>query len=154
MLMLQFQFYLKVVVPVVPHRKAITNLISFNLTSASQKVTCVQLSDCVYISYCLFNKKAKYFLIDIILTPKKSNIGFCRKILLTILFGTEKEDTAQLHLLYILCQKLYTQFSRKQAQMPKRSFSMTENERFGLVFANTGSINSATVQLRALCPVF
>ncbi len=27
---------------------------------------------------------------------------------------------------------------------PKRSFSMTENERFGLVFANTGSINSGT----------
>jgi hypothetical protein len=25
---------------------------------------------------------------------------------------------------------------------PKRSFSMTENERFGLVFAKTGSINS------------
>ena len=28
----------------------------------------------------------------------------------------------------------------------KRSFSMTENERFGLVFAKTGSINSGTVQ--------
>jgi hypothetical protein len=27
---------------------------------------------------------------------------------------------------------------------PNRSFSMTENERFGLVFANTGSINSDT----------
>jgi hypothetical protein len=27
---------------------------------------------------------------------------------------------------------------------PKRSFSMTENERFGLVFVNTGSINSGT----------
>ncbi len=27
---------------------------------------------------------------------------------------------------------------------PKRSFSMTENERFGLVSANTGSINSGT----------
>jgi hypothetical protein len=27
---------------------------------------------------------------------------------------------------------------------PKRLFSMTENERFGLVFANTGSINSGT----------
>jgi hypothetical protein len=27
---------------------------------------------------------------------------------------------------------------------PKRSFSMTENERFGLVFAKTGSINSGT----------
>ncbi len=27
---------------------------------------------------------------------------------------------------------------------PKRSFSMTENERFGLVFTNTGSINSGT----------
>ncbi len=27
---------------------------------------------------------------------------------------------------------------------PKRSFSMTENERFGLVFGNTGSINSGT----------
>jgi hypothetical protein len=27
---------------------------------------------------------------------------------------------------------------------PKRSFSMTENERFGLIFANTGSINSGT----------
>jgi len=27
---------------------------------------------------------------------------------------------------------------------PKRSFSMTENERFGLDFANTGSINSGT----------
>jgi hypothetical protein len=27
---------------------------------------------------------------------------------------------------------------------PKRSFSMTENERFGLAFANTGSINSGT----------
>ncbi len=33
---------------------------------------------------------------------------------------------------------------------PKRSFSMTENERFGLVFANTGSISSGT----ALCIVF
>ncbi len=32
---------------------------------------------------------------------------------------------------------------------PKRSFSMTENERFGLVFARTGSINSGTaVNLR------
>jgi hypothetical protein len=30
---------------------------------------------------------------------------------------------------------------------PKRSFCMTENERFGLVFAKTGSINSGT----ALC---
>jgi hypothetical protein len=27
----------------------------------------------------------------------------------------------------------------------KRSYSITENERFGLVFANTGSINSGTV---------
>ncbi len=27
---------------------------------------------------------------------------------------------------------------------PKRSFCMTENERFGLVFAKTGSINSGT----------
>jgi hypothetical protein len=27
---------------------------------------------------------------------------------------------------------------------PKRSFSMTENERFGLAFAKTGSINSGT----------
>jgi hypothetical protein len=27
---------------------------------------------------------------------------------------------------------------------PKRSFSMTENERFGLVLAKTGSINSGT----------
>jgi hypothetical protein len=30
--------------------------------------------------------------------------------------------------------------------IPKRSYSMTENERFGLVFANTGSINSGTGQ--------
>ncbi len=29
---------------------------------------------------------------------------------------------------------------------PKRSFSVTENERFGLVFAKTGSINSGTAQ--------
>jgi hypothetical protein len=29
---------------------------------------------------------------------------------------------------------------------PKRSFSVTENERFGLVFAKTGSINSGTGQ--------
>ncbi len=28
---------------------------------------------------------------------------------------------------------------------PKRSFCMTENERFGLVFTKTGSINSGTV---------
>jgi hypothetical protein len=28
---------------------------------------------------------------------------------------------------------------------PKRSFSMSENERFGLVFAKTGYINSGTV---------
>jgi hypothetical protein len=27
---------------------------------------------------------------------------------------------------------------------PKRSFSITENERFGLVFVQTGSINSGT----------
>ncbi len=27
---------------------------------------------------------------------------------------------------------------------PKRSFCMTENERFGLVFVKTGSINSGT----------
>ncbi len=27
---------------------------------------------------------------------------------------------------------------------PKRSFCMTENERFGLVFGKTGSINSGT----------
>jgi hypothetical protein len=27
---------------------------------------------------------------------------------------------------------------------PKRSFSMTENESFWLVFANTGSVNSGT----------
>ncbi len=33
---------------------------------------------------------------------------------------------------------------------PKRSFSMTENERFGLVFANTGSINSGTGIVDAL----
>jgi hypothetical protein len=31
---------------------------------------------------------------------------------------------------------------------PKRSFSMTENERFGLVFANTGSINSGIDQTK------
>ncbi len=30
----------------------------------------------------------------------------------------------------------------------KRSFSMNENERFGLVFANTGSINSGTVSFK------
>ncbi len=29
---------------------------------------------------------------------------------------------------------------------PKRSFSITENEHFGLVFTKTGSINSGTVQ--------
>jgi hypothetical protein len=29
---------------------------------------------------------------------------------------------------------------------PKRSFCMTENERFGLVFTKTGSINSGTVE--------
>ena len=29
---------------------------------------------------------------------------------------------------------------------PKRSFSVIENERFGMVFAKTGSINSGTVQ--------
>jgi hypothetical protein len=29
---------------------------------------------------------------------------------------------------------------------PKRSFCMTKNERFGLVFTKTGSINSGTVQ--------
>ncbi len=29
---------------------------------------------------------------------------------------------------------------------PKRSFSVTEYERFGLVFAKTGSINSSTGQ--------
>jgi hypothetical protein len=33
---------------------------------------------------------------------------------------------------------------------PKRSFSMTENERFGLAFANTGSINSGTGRQSAL----
>jgi hypothetical protein len=27
---------------------------------------------------------------------------------------------------------------------PKRSFNMTENERFGLVFTKTGSVNSGT----------
>jgi hypothetical protein len=32
----------------------------------------------------------------------------------------------------------------------KRSFSMTENERFGLVFANTGSTNSDTGLLKLL----
>jgi hypothetical protein len=31
----------------------------------------------------------------------------------------------------------------------KRSFSITENERFGLVFAKTGSINSGTEGCRA-----
>jgi hypothetical protein len=35
----------------------------------------------------------------------------------------------------------------------KRSFSMTENERFGLVFANTGSINSGTGIAAALEPL-
>ncbi len=30
---------------------------------------------------------------------------------------------------------------------PKRSFSMTKNERFGLVFTNIGSINSGTGEL-------
>jgi hypothetical protein len=34
-------------------------------------------------------------------------------------------------------------------QAPKRSFSMTENERFGLIFAKTVSINSDTVQMTA-----
>jgi hypothetical protein len=31
---------------------------------------------------------------------------------------------------------------------PKRSFCMTENERFGLVFVKTGSINSGTGQIQ------
>ncbi len=31
----------------------------------------------------------------------------------------------------------------------KRSYSMTKNERFGLVFANTGSINSGTGEIEA-----
>jgi hypothetical protein len=37
----------------------------------------------------------------------------------------------------------------------KRSFSMTENERFGFVFAKTGSINSGTcvVQKKRFCMV-
>ncbi len=34
---------------------------------------------------------------------------------------------------------------------PKRSFCMTENERFGLVFTKTGSINSGTVN--GLCDI-
>ncbi len=33
---------------------------------------------------------------------------------------------------------------------PKRSFSMMENERFGLVFANHGSINSSKRLLKIL----
>ncbi len=36
---------------------------------------------------------------------------------------------------------------------PKRSFSITENERFGLVFVNTGSINSGTDIANVLDPV-
>ena len=35
---------------------------------------------------------------------------------------------------------------------PKRSFSMTENELFGFVFANTGSINSGTGYFYILPP--
>ncbi len=34
---------------------------------------------------------------------------------------------------------------------PKRSFSVIENERFGLVFAKTGSINSGTGRWQMLC---
>ncbi len=34
---------------------------------------------------------------------------------------------------------------------PKRGFSMSENERFGLVFAKTGSINSGTVECTQCC---
>ncbi len=33
---------------------------------------------------------------------------------------------------------------------PKRSFSISENERFGLVFAKTGSINSGTEEVGGL----
>ncbi len=33
---------------------------------------------------------------------------------------------------------------------PKRSFCMTENERFGLVFGKTGSINSGTVFIKQI----
>ncbi len=42
----------------------------------------------------------------------------------------------------VQCPKLQTQFSRKTSL--KRSFCMTENEHFGLVFGKTGSINSGT----------
>jgi hypothetical protein len=35
---------------------------------------------------------------------------------------------------------------------PKRSFCMTENERFGLVFVKTGSINSGTGCRDIDCP--
>jgi hypothetical protein len=34
---------------------------------------------------------------------------------------------------------------------PKRSFSITENERFGLVFVKTGSINSSTGEYMNTC---
>ncbi len=33
---------------------------------------------------------------------------------------------------------------------PKRSFSMSENERFGLVFAKSGSINSGTAGVQTI----
>ncbi len=35
---------------------------------------------------------------------------------------------------------------------PKRAFSMTKNERFGLVFTKTGSINSDTGHIRVKPP--
>ncbi len=46
--------------------------------------------------------------------------------------------------LWILCTSQVPEFIDPvfTKTSPKRSFSMTENERFGLVFAKTGSINS------------
>jgi hypothetical protein len=47
------------------------------------------------------------------------------------------------HIRKVLCPNLQTQFLRKK---PKTR-SLIENERFGLVFAKTGSLNSRTILL-------
>ncbi len=53
----------------------------------------------------------------------------------------------QLHSLFNILRVPVPEFIDPVFASPKRSFSVTENRHFGLVFVKTGSINSGTAQL-------
>ncbi len=73
------------------------------------------------------------------LEEKHMTLPLCNRILLCVpIYSTVREYIVRCFAVPEIIDPVFAKTS------PKRSVCMTENERFGLVFVKTGSINSGT----------